>query len=201
MSKQHHAPRRRLIVAATSLALAAVAPLSLHATERLNLGGLQSGDTHDRFIVKYRDGAAAQVDTAAIDASLRAVAGKLTVSGGGKQLRVEHLRRMAQGADVVRTSRKLDRADAESLMRQIAADPNVEFVEVDRLNQVFWTPNDPRFSSQYGFGTGAGGIRATTAWDTTRGAGAVPATPMPLLVTAATVPATCVPCQLDARPL
>ncbi len=80
---------------------------------------------------------------------------------------------MAVGASVVRSSRKLDRADAESLMRQIAANPDVEFVEVDKLNQIFWTPNDPRFSQQYGFGTGAGGIRATEAWDVTRGSGAV----------------------------
>lgn len=168
----HHLPRRRLLVAATSLALAAFAPLSLQATDRLNLGGLQSAPTHDRFIVKYRDGSAARASTAAVDSALRSSAARIAV-GGGEQLRVEHLRRMTHGADVVRTSRKLDRADAESLMRQIAADPDVEFVEVDKLNQAFWTPNDPRFSSQYGFGTGPGGIRATQAWDVTRGAGAV----------------------------
>ncbi|MDR6991314.1 S8 family peptidase [Luteimonas sp. 3794] len=169
----HHAPRRRLLVAATSLALVSLVPLSIHATDRINLGGLQSAETHDRFIVKYRDGSTVQADPAAIAPALRASASRIVVSGGGKQLRVEHVRRMAVGADVVQTSRKLDRADAESLMRQIAADPNVEFVEVDKLNQVFWTPNDPRFSQQYGFGTGAGGIRATQAWDVTRGAGAV----------------------------
>lgn len=168
----HHLPRRRLLVAATSLALAAFAPLSLQATDRLNLGGLQSAPTHDRFIIKYRDGSAARASTAAVDSALRSSAARIAV-GGGEQLRVEHLRRMTHGADVVRTSRKLDRADAESLMRQIAADPDVEFVEVDKLNQAFWTPNDPRFSSQYGFGTGPGGIRATQAWDVTRGAGAV----------------------------
>ena len=168
----HHLPRRRLLVAATSLALAAFAPLALQATDRLNLGGLQSAPTHDRFIVKYRDGSAARASTAAVDSALRSSAARIAV-GGSEQLRVEHLRRMTHGADVVRTSRKLDRADAESLMRQIAADPDVEFVEVDKLNQAFWTPNDPRFSSQYGFGTGPGGIRATQAWDVTRGAGAV----------------------------
>ena len=168
----YHAPRRRLLVAATSLALAACVPLSLHAADRVNLGGLQSAESHDRFIVKYRDGSSAQSNPAAVDTSLRASAARIAV-GAGKQLRVEHLRRMALGADVVRTSRKLDRADAESLMRQIAADPDVEFVEVDKLNQTFWTPNDPRFSSQYGFGSGPGGIRATQAWDVSRGAGAV----------------------------
>lgn len=172
MSKQRFAPRRRLLAAATSIALAALAPLSLQATDRLNLGGLQSAESHDRFIVKYRDGSSAQADPAVVDTALRNVAGSLAV-GGGKQLRVQHVRRMALGADVVRASRKLDRVDAESLMRQIAADPNVEFVEVDKRNRVFWTPNDPRFGQQYGFGTGPGGIRATTAWDTTRGAGTV----------------------------
>lgn len=167
----HHAPRPRLLVVATALALAALAPAS-QATDRLNLGGLQSAEAHDRFIVKYRDGSAAQTSPATVANALRAPAARIAV-GAGKQLRVEHLRRMTQGADVVRTSRKLDRADAESLMRQIAADPDVEYVEVDKLNQAFWTPNDPRFSSQYGFGTGPGGIRATQAWDVTRGAGAV----------------------------
>ncbi|ATD67053.1 peptidase S8 [Luteimonas chenhongjianii] len=167
----HHAPRHRLLVVATALALAALAPAS-QATDRLNLGGLQSAEAHDRFIVKYREGSAAQTSPAAVASALRAPAARIAV-GAGQQLRVEHLRRMTQGADVVRTSRKLDRADAESLMRQIADDPDVEYVEVDKLNQAFWTPNDPRFSSQYGFGTGPGGIRATQAWDVTRGAGAV----------------------------
>jgi serine protease len=163
--------QRRALAAATLLALAA--PLAAaQAVERLDLAGLQSAEQHDRFIVKYRDGSAAQAQPASINAALGTVAGRLAV-GGGKQLRLEHLRRTAVGADVVRTSRKLDRADAESVMRQLAADPDVEYVEVDKRNRVFWTPNDPRFSQQYGFGTGAGGIRATTAWDVTRGAGAV----------------------------
>ncbi len=164
--------RRRLLASAITLALAAAMPLAASSTERLNLSGLQSADTHDRFIVKYRDGSTAQADPAQAGAVLTSAASRVTV-GAGKQLRVEALRRMAEGASVVRTSRKLDRADAESLMRQIAANPDVEFVEVDKLNQIFWTPNDPRFSQQYGFGTGAGGIRATQAWDVTRGAGAV----------------------------
>ncbi|KLI97787.1 peptidase S8, partial [Luteimonas sp. FCS-9] len=168
--KKSHRLRRRVLAASTMLVLAS--PLALHAAERLDLAGLQSADRHDRFIVKYRDGSAAQAQPATIDAALGSVAGRLAV-GGGKQRRLEHLRRTAVGADVVRTSRKLDRADAESLMRQLAADPDVEYIEVDKLNRAFWTPNDPRFSQQYGFGTGAGGIRATTAWDVTKGAGAV----------------------------
>ncbi len=172
-NKNNIAPRRRLLAAAIVVSMAALGPLSAHAAERVNLSGLQSADTHDRFIVKYRDDAAPQASPAAINARLQDAAGRVGALGGGKQLRVEHLRRMAAGAEVIRSSRKLDRADAESLMRQIAADPAVEYVEVDKLNRVFWTPNDPRFSEQYGFGTGAGGIRATGAWDVTKGSGAV----------------------------
>ncbi len=165
-------PSRPVRLAAVAMAIAACLPASALAGERLNLAGLQSADAHDRFIVKYRDGSPAKADPDRIRSAL-GTAARQSAAGTGRSLQVERLRRTAVGADVVRADRKLDRADAESLMRQIAADPDVEYVEVDKLNQVFWTPNDPRFGQQYGFGTGPGGIRATQAWDVTRGAGAV----------------------------
>src|SRR5690606_25143356 len=65
------------------------------------------------------------------------------------------------------------RIEAESLMRQIASNPNVEYVEVDKLNKVALTPNDTNFSQQWGYGTTPAGIRATQAWDVTTGTGAV----------------------------
>ncbi len=66
MSKHNpsHRPRRRALAIATGLAIAACLPLAAGATERVNLSGLQSAETHDRFIVKYRDGSAAQADPA-----------------------------------------------------------------------------------------------------------------------------------------
>ncbi len=146
--------------------------LSATAAERINLSGLEAAQTYDRFIVKYRDGSSQRTDTAQLKASLDKAA-RVLPAAKGRAIGLQHVRRMAVQADVIKADRKLDAADAESLMRQIAADPNVEYVEVDKRNHVVFTPNDTNFSQQYGFGTGNGGIRATQAWDITSGAGTV----------------------------
>ncbi|HYM87232.1 MAG TPA: S8 family serine peptidase, partial [Pseudoxanthomonas sp.] len=124
------------------------------------------------FIIKYRDGSSERASAASLDTALRSATRGIPAKSG-RALVVTQLRRLAVGADVVRSDRKLDRVEAESLMRQLASNPNVEYVEVDKLNKPVFTPNDTSFSQQYGFGTGAGGIRATEAWDITSGAGTV----------------------------
>lgn len=140
------------------------------ASERVQLSGLQSADGHDRFIVKYRDDSRQFADPAALRNSLDSAAASARRGG---QLKVEHLRRMATGADVIRTPRKLDRVEAEVLMRQIATDPSVEYVEVDQLLQHALTPNDPRYNQQWGYSSASAGIRANQAWDLSTGAGVV----------------------------
>src|SRR3546814_13826410 len=45
------------------------------------------------------------------------------------------MRKLAIGSDLVKTSRKLDRAEAAAFMRQIAVDPAVAHVEVDRMRR------------------------------------------------------------------
>ena len=165
--------RTHALAAATAVALSAsifAAPAFAAGQGRVDTSGLQSAESHDRFIVKYREGSAQSVDVANAKTDLNRASVAAT---GVKGARVQHVRRMTHGADVVKSDRKLDRAQAESLMRQIAADPNVEYVEVDKLNNIFLTPNDTSFSQQFGFGTGAGGTYATQAWDITCGSGAV----------------------------
>ena len=73
----------------------------------------------------------------------------------------------------MRADRKLDRVEAESLMRQLAADPNVDYVEVDQRMYAVLTPNDTRLSEQWGFGTTAAGINVRPAWDKSTGSGVV----------------------------
>lgn len=158
--------RRRALAAATAIALAAMAAGPAVAGT-VNATGLTADGT-DRFIVKYREGTPERANVANVRAAANRVA-----RVGGRAVALGHLRRMAVGADVLRTDRRLDRAEAEALMRQIAADPAVEYVEVDKLNHPVFTPNDTRFSEQFGFGTGAGGTYATQAWDVTNGSGAV----------------------------
>src|SRR5690606_2040765 len=143
------------------------------AADRVDLSGLQASEQHDRFIIKYVDGSPEQASAKERDASLRAATGAVPAALRRAPLALRHERRMAVGAEVISTSRKLDRVEAESLMRQLAANPNVEYVEVDKLNRLVLTPNDTHFGQQWGYGTGAGGIRATQAWDTTSGAGTV----------------------------
>ncbi|MBC7991555.1 MAG: S8 family serine peptidase, partial [Luteimonas sp.] len=164
--------RLHALAVATTIALSSMVALSATAAERINLSGLEAAQTYDRFIVKYRDGSSQRTDTVQLKASLDKAA-RVLPTAKGRAIGLQHVRRMAVQADVIKADRKLDAADAESLMRQIAADPNVEYVEVDKLNHVVFTPNDTNFSQQYGFGTGNGGIRATQAWDITSGAGTV----------------------------
>ncbi|GAB3360906.1 S8 family peptidase [Lysobacter tyrosinilyticus] len=156
--------RLHVLAAATAVAVSAIAAPAF-AAAKLDLSGLQTGAKYDRFIVKYRNGTdVTQAKTALGKAAKPGIA--------GKALAVGHLRRMALGADVVKAGRKLDRAEAELLMRQIAADPNVEYVEVDKLNTPLLTPNDTRYSEQWGY-SGTYGIKANQAWDVTTGTGVV----------------------------
>ncbi|RZA27354.1 MAG: peptidase S8, partial [Lysobacteraceae bacterium] len=166
--------RLHVLASATTIAIASMCALPALSAGRVDTSGLQSAEQQgfDRFIVKYREGSTERSNAASLDSSLRS-ATRAIPAKSGRALQVTALRRLAVGADVVRADRKLDRVEAESLMRQLANNPNVEYVEVDKLNKPLFTPNDTNFSQQYGFGTGAGGIRATEAWDITSGAGTV----------------------------
>ena len=180
--------RRNTLVVATVLALSASAAMAAGNSQpapRVILGALQSDTQFDRFIVKYRAGTpeAQSVDTvkkSLNDASVRAhqliEANRLqnnAKAASSKPLSIAHFRRMSLGADVVSSSQKLDRTNATILMRQIAANPNVEYVEVDRLNRISLTPNDTNYSQQWGYFNAAGGIKANEAWDVNTGSGAV----------------------------
>lgn len=167
---------RRLRPHTLAVALAAAvaaASLSTAAIERQPGAKPQATEAGvDRFIVKYRDGSAAHASVAAATAKLEATGDMLTAtSGQGTALR--HQRRMAVGAEVVRSERKLDPAEADAMLARLAADPDVEYAVVDKINKPLLTPNDPQFSQQYGVGTGAGGINATGAWDVATGSGVV----------------------------
>jgi serine protease len=165
--------RRNTVVSRVALASAialACAAAPAFAAGRANLGGLAGDTAFDQFIVKYRDGTAERGDVAASD---RALARAARAVPGRGALGVRHLRRMALGAEVVRSDRKLDRVDAETLMRSIAAEPAVEYVEVDAKMYPVYTPNDPQYPSQWHYQDTAGGIDAADAWDTNTGSGLV----------------------------
>jgi serine protease len=140
------------------------------AAGRVELGGLQTADRHDQFIVKYADGSTARGNPASLQRALDNAARGVTQ---GQAFGLKPLRRLAVGAELVRSSRKLDRVEAEALMRQLAADPDVVYVEVNRLLQIALTPNDTRYNEQWQYFDATGGIRADQAWDSASGTGVV----------------------------
>jgi serine protease len=187
VSKNTRKLRLRGIVAATTFALAAQAAFAAGAqpAQRVDLSAIQSGTQFDRFIVKYRAGTPEASNPAELSRSLQvaAVGANQLVQASriqrgeraapGKPLAASHVRRMALGADVVATSQKLGAAEAETLMRQIAANPNVEYVQIDRVMTHMLTPNDTRYAEQWGYTDADAGIRANTAWDVANGSGVI----------------------------
>ncbi|MEA9488214.1 S8 family peptidase [Xanthomonas campestris pv. campestris] len=136
------------------------------------LDGLATAQTHQKFIVTYKDGSTALASPSALTTSLRTAA-RAVPAKAGKALGLNSVRRLALGPELVSADRALDRAEAETLMRQLAADPNVQSVEVDQILHATLTPNDTRLSEQWAFGTTNAGLNIRQAWDKATGSGTV----------------------------
>lgn len=160
---------------AAGLAIAGASAVALGG--EANTAGLQNEGSYDRFIVKYRDGSEASASAATLQRSLASAvsgAGLGASAKGRSAVAATKLRRLAIGAEVIRTSRKLDRVEAEGLIRQLAADPNVAYAEVDARRTRNLVPNDTYYNQyQWHFKDPVGGINLPAAWDNATGAGVV----------------------------
>jgi serine protease len=155
------ASRRRLArlpPLAAALALAFVSPFVA--------AGKPPAQANDQFIVKFRDGSVEHDSAARRQQRLDAI-------GTERGLRIGQLRRLAVGADVIHTDRKLDAIATRALIARLRADPRVEYAEVDLRVQAQSLPNDPGYASQWSFFEPTAGINAPAAWTTTTGAGQV----------------------------
>lgn len=160
--------RRLALAAAVSCVLAAGAA---SAQDRFNASGLENFDSSDGFIVTFRDGSAARTDKQRM---LRTVNGAAAAALARAPAALRHERTLGIGADVVVPDRKLDRAESEALMRSLAANPDVAYVEPNVRLYPTLTPNDQFYNLQYGFQNGVGGSNANLAWDLGfRGAGKI----------------------------
>ncbi|WP_411849988.1 S8 family peptidase [Stenotrophomonas sp. LGBM10] len=168
---QHRLRQRALVVLGASV-LTSLLLASPAMAGDVQLSGLSSAPTHQRFIVKYKDGSSAIATPTALASSLKAAASAVPAAQG-RALGLQKLRQLAIGPTVVKTDRPLDQAESELLMRRLAADPNVEYVEVDQLMQATLVPNDARLSEQWGFGTSNASINVRPAWDKATGAGVI----------------------------
>lgn len=201
--------RRVLRMGALSAALALAMSAGVQAATtsapaagaRFTTTSLQQGTSYDRFIVTYRPGSAERTDHAAAAQNVgvaiaRSGLGRSARSANGKPvpaLGVTWRRKLATGADLLQTTRKLGEAEAAALLRQIASDPAVQFVEPDavmhpirglrtsavRMKAVMLPaafPQDPPDDSKYqqyqwDFFSPTGGVNAPGAWPLADGTG------------------------------
>lgn len=92
---------------------------------------------YQRFIVKYRAGTGPAQDQTLVPARLAGAAAQLGATDA-PVLRWE--RRLGVGADVFVSTPALDRARAQALLEALAADPEVQYVEVDAMMQIAPVP-------------------------------------------------------------
>ncbi|WP_024891264.1 hypothetical protein [Luteimonas huabeiensis] len=118
------------IVGATA-ASAADAPAEERKTMAPEDIALPGQGPWQRFIVKYRDDSAPGRDPAAVPERLRrtAEATGLASRAGAPALRWE--RRLGVRADLIVAEPALDRAQAQRLLRELAAEPDVQYAEPD----------------------------------------------------------------------
>ena len=183
---------------AASPAFAAPPAAQISNVHRFNLSGVDDNETFGRFIVTYKDGSVARNNGAVISRNMSSALSSAGLKAKTNAVSANYVRKLAVGSDLVKTSRKLDRVEAETFMRQIAADPNVESVTVDRLlrpvldfrapatlqPQTF-SPNDPYYGNYQwhlkpadGVATAngvsnQGGANVNNAWDLADGNGVV----------------------------
>lgn len=172
-SRKH---RLRALALATAMAFAGSAA---QAGEVIS-AGLDSGQQFERFIVKFNDDAVAAKSggssmDAVVMAANRALQGQPMAKSGDAAPQApamaSYLRPMALGAEVLGVNRKLDRAAAEAVLREIASLPGVESVQVDWMLEAHMIPNDPLYFAQWAFSNTSTGIRAEAAWDLADGSG------------------------------
>lgn len=144
------------------IALALIVP---GAASLANSDG-EKGKSYNQFIVEFQPGTTARGNAAARQRLLDA-------SGRPDGARVSQLRRLAIGADVIRTSRKLDAHAAQEFMNRLRSDPSVKRIEIDRRLKPAFTPNDPMYANQWHYFEAAGGVNLPSAWNLSTGAGVV----------------------------
>lgn len=159
-------------LAMTGVSMAIAAPVT--AAGRVDLTGLHNDRQHSQFIVKYLDGSGPRKRAQALNSAIADAAAKVSPgakAAGATRLKASALRRLAVGADVIKLDRELSPAQARAFMQALAADPALEYVEVDRILMPAMVPNDPLYFTQWAY-SGVNGIRAEAAWDVSTGSGA-----------------------------
>lgn len=118
-----------------------------------------------RVIVKWKTSTgAAAARTLDVQQAMSAAESRLGVS-------TAQVRTMATGANVMRLDRRLARNELTDFIQTLAADPQVEYVEEDRIMKALLTPTDTRYAEQWHYYESTGGMNLPATWDITNGSG------------------------------
>ncbi len=125
-----HENRRHLILPLLLPALLMAACATATGEEAMTQSELQGEGPFQRFIVRYREGSPPAQDKARAEERLARTAAAASLSPAPVP---SWQRRLAVGADVFTLDRPLDRDGALALMQAFNRDPEVEYIEVDRM--------------------------------------------------------------------
>lgn len=148
--------------------------------------------TSSRIVVRYNAGTAAASDRSAKLSAVQSAVTRASLGGSNgisraaaASVRADYVRTLGVGADLIRLSGKLSKADVDKVVAEIAADPAVKYAQVDvklqrtelpkaALEQPQLVPNDPLYAQyQWHLSSATGGINSPAAWDVSKGDGVV----------------------------
>ncbi|MGH8084887.1 MAG: S8 family peptidase [Lysobacter sp.] len=195
MTRNNPVLRISLLASMVATALAAPAAFAGAPLETRPVATAAPAAEHGaRLIVRYRDANAARASKLqTVDgAAHRAHAARLVRNAADARTpapSARYLRKLALGADLLRLSHEVGKAELAALVRELSADPAVRSVEVDRMMQhTGLMPRarradlaqpqlnvDDEYYAQYQWHlhNAVGGIDAPAAWDASTGAGVV----------------------------
>jgi len=140
----------------------------------------------ERIIVKYRTGTAAASDRSAKLAAVTSAVSRASLGGTASRAAAaspQLLRRLGTGADVIRLQGKLSQAQLQTVLKEIQADPSVQYAAADVKLQradvraketAQLVPNDQYYAQyQWHLHSATGGVNAPAAWDVAQGEGVV----------------------------
>lgn len=138
------------------LLIAGLLPLALRAASA------PAGESTDRIIVKWRDAPNPSRIPDVMVQRLESRLGNRMAPG----------RTIGGGMSVLRLDRRRGGSELQAVLASLRADPDIEAAEPDgRVRAHEYLPNDPGFTTGQWYlkGTQTAALRATTAWDVSRG--------------------------------
>lgn len=159
------------VLASLGMASATAAPLSVGRDASTVAAAASAAPA--RIIVRYKDNTAAAATSAGKSRVLSQAAGR-TSSAALKAASFQHRRKLAVGADLFTVGGRPSRAELQTLVSALRADPAVEFAEIDEMMRPAAAPNDQYFAQyQWHLQATPGGINAPAAWETSQGEGVI----------------------------